>query len=79
MVCLNEILFKVDIVTDPLQPCFIFFLRLKIKTSQFVPLQMVHMALTALSSVTNSCFKEKKIRFQCFMWWENTALQCCMH
>lgn len=42
-------------------------------------LQMVHMALTALFSVTNLCFKEKKIRFQCFMWWENTALQCCVH
>lgn len=37
MVCLNEILFKLDIVTDPLQPRFIFVLCWKIKTSQFVP------------------------------------------
>lgn len=83
MVCLNEKLFKLDIVTDPLQPWFCICPLLENQNlSVCAPeptLQMAHMALTALFSVTNLCFKEKKIRFQCVVWWENAALQCCVH
>lgn len=36
------------------------------------------MALKALFPGKNLYFKEKKIRFQYVMWWENAALQYCM-